>query len=206
MVVFTLPGNRSQQTVAARVIADRPGPVPSPKIVRVSDTFWDLDLEPHIAWNGTTHLVVWASAIDWGEDTNVFGARLTDDGSVLDPTRIEISTASDAQDTLAVGANGRFLVTWVDRRSYPDADLHATEVDGNGTVSHPDGFVLAGSIGVPGWSYTGAGAPVTGATGEGTFGVAYDRYLADEPYDATRALIRRVSPESGDPELAETSR
>jgi hypothetical protein len=56
-------------------------------------------------------------------------------------------------------------------------------------VVHPDGFAVATSTAeFPGAT---ASAPAQRA---GNFSVAYERFLAEQPYGTTRAFLRSVSP------------
>ena len=169
------------------------GVVPRPGGLPVSATdAWQLD--PQIAWNGTTHLVVWAEWADFPDarSSDIRGARVDDAGAVLDPSPIPISTAPDGQQNPTVTANGPFLVAWLDRRSglVDSRAVFASLVDPDGAVVHDEGFLVVPSIG----DHYGPGAPVTAARGEANFAVAYERLRPGEPYGSTRAALRRIAP------------
>jgi hypothetical protein len=96
--------------------------------------------EPAVAFDGTNYLVVWAdyrSSDSW----DIYGARVTMGGVVLDPEGIAISTVSgNSQDTPAVAFDGtNYFVVWQDSRS-GDYDIYGARVSKSGTVLDPDGF------------------------------------------------------------------
>ena len=71
---------------------------------------------PALAFDGTNYLVTWED--DRGSDYDIYGCRVTPQGSVLDPQGIAISTAVDSQVSPAIAFDGTsFLVVWTDYRS-----------------------------------------------------------------------------------------
>ena len=73
---------------------------------------------PAVAWNGTDFLVVWQDTRSNPSSYDIYGARVSAAGSVLDPAGIPISTAANNQIAPAVAWNGTdFLVVWEDYRS-----------------------------------------------------------------------------------------
>ncbi|HJV84615.1 MAG TPA: hypothetical protein VJ698_04005 [Noviherbaspirillum sp.] len=73
---------------------------------------------PSLAFNGTDFLVAWVSGQN--ADRNLFAARVSPRGMVLDATPIEVSTAPEAQYSPKVACDAtNCLVTWIDRRNYP---------------------------------------------------------------------------------------
>jgi hypothetical protein len=164
------------------------GTVPAPAGFTISTGSWET--APEIAWRGDEHLVVWTRSDEGAPGTaDVYGARVDDAGSVLDPTPIPISTAPDDQNAPNVAANGPFLVTWNDRRRGVD-DVFATRVGADGTVTDASGFTVATSVRADALT----GAPVTAAPGGGSFSVAYGRFIAEEPYGTTRGYLKKVAP------------
>jgi hypothetical protein len=80
---------------------------------------------PSVAWNGTNFLVVWND--DRNDKYNIYGARVSSVGSLLDPAGIAISTAPNArefidlfeQESPSVAWGGSFfLVVWADNYNY----------------------------------------------------------------------------------------
>jgi phosphoribosylformylglycinamidine (FGAM) synthase PurS component len=90
---------------------------------------------PAAAFDGTSFLVAWQDN-RYGSDYDIFGARATPQGSVLDPSGIPISTAAEDQLPPALGFDGAsFLVVWEDYRNGIDYDIFGARVSPQGTVS-----------------------------------------------------------------------
>ncbi len=100
---------------------------------------------PAVAFNGTLFLVVWVddrNSATTGLD--IFGARVTTNGTVADINGIAISTAADTQYAPAVAANGtNFLVAWADFRNGTDFNIYGTRITGAGTVSDANGIAIS---------------------------------------------------------------
>ena len=97
-------------------------------------TVWGDQFEPAVAWSGSEYLVVWRDERYWW-DHNVYGARITPDGTVLDPEPIEVATGERHEGAgVSVASSGeRFLVTWSDSAN----KVRATRVDPTGRCSIP---------------------------------------------------------------------
>jgi hypothetical protein len=111
--------------------------------------------DPAIAFDGTNYFVVWAddrgnTATTSGSD--LFGARVTKDGTVLDPSGVAISTADHSQSRPQVDWDGQhYLVVWADRRNAPidniiEDDVYAARVSPDGTLL--DGPAPSGGIAI----------------------------------------------------------
>jgi hypothetical protein len=98
-----------------------------------------------VAWDGAHFLVVWTDSRDGTGNSDIYGARVAPDGTILDGTGIPISTAPGPQFGPAVSwGGGRFLVAWTDGRTtdvYPD--VYGTLVSTGGSVSSPAGIALS---------------------------------------------------------------
>ncbi len=100
---------------------------------------------PAVAFdNDSTFLVVWQDDRS-GSDYDIYGARVSTSGNVLDPPGIAISTATGRQRFPSVAFDGtNFLVVWADERSSVSTDdIYGTIVQPNGNVLSPLGNVIA---------------------------------------------------------------
>jgi phosphoribosylformylglycinamidine (FGAM) synthase PurS component len=134
-------------------------------------------VNPAAAFGGACYLTVWQ---DYRNPAcNIYGARVTTGGSVLDPSGIAVSTATGAQEYPAVASDGAgFLVVWQDARS-GSYDIYGARVTAGGTVLDPSGFVVSGATGDqarPAVAFDGANYLVVWHDLRG--GVAYDIYAA----------------------------
>jgi len=99
-----------------------------------------------VAFDGTDFLVVWEDSRG-GSAENIYGARVSQSGIVLDPDGIAISTAASMQESPAVGFDGtNFLVVWDDRRN-SGIDIYGARVSQSGIVLDPDGIVISSATG-----------------------------------------------------------
>src|SRR5262249_44017090 len=99
---------------------------------------------PAVAFDGENFLVVWEE--DRSGETDIYGARVTASGSLLDGEGFAVTTAHSSQFTPAAAWDGSvFLVVWEDDRcGSPDcADLYGARVSRSGTVLDPDGIPIS---------------------------------------------------------------
>jgi len=100
---------------------------------------------PALAFDGTNHLVVWEDYRHSSVWPDVFGARVTTAGTVLDTAGIAISTASKDQFAPAVAFNGTtYLVVYEDYRGSNNPDIYGAWVAPDGTVSDEGGVLRIG--------------------------------------------------------------
>jgi hypothetical protein len=99
-----------------------------------------------VATDGTNYLVVWEdyrNAATTGAD--IYGARITADGTVQDANGIPISTASSDQlAPAAAGSGGAYLVVWQDGRNLASsgADIYGSRVSRAGAVLDAGGIPI----------------------------------------------------------------
>jgi len=133
---------------------------------------------PVLAFDGANYLTAWA---DWRSGGDIYGARVTPQGTVLDSTGIVISQAADCQNSPAVAFDGaNFLVVWEDRRD--SFDVHCARVTPQGTVLDSAGIALSP---VAGGQYRPAIA-----FGDESYLATWDDYRGDE-----NVCGSRVTPE-----------
>ncbi len=98
---------------------------------------------PALAFDGANFLVVWQDSRN-GDSTDIYGARVTPAGEVLDPAGIAVSTAADDQGYPVVAFDGAsFLVAWTDWRSGYTAHIYGARVTPAGTVLDPSGVAIS---------------------------------------------------------------
>jgi len=92
---------------------------------------------PSVASDGTDYLVVWSDN-RLGSDQDIYGARVTGSGAVLDTSGIPISTIANDQTNPSVAFDGtNYLVVWQDSRFVPYSDIYGARVDTSGVVLDP---------------------------------------------------------------------
>ncbi|MEO0050208.1 MAG: hypothetical protein ABIK42_03615, partial [candidate division WOR-3 bacterium] len=98
---------------------------------------------PAIAFDGVNYFVVWADERNGNSD--IYGARVTVEGVVLDPAGIPISTAPERQRSPAVAFDGtNYFVVWEDMRNAPDtADIYGARVTPAGILLDTSGIPIA---------------------------------------------------------------
>lgn len=100
-------------------------------------------LRPAVAFDGNNYFVVWNDYRN-GSAYDIYGARVSPAGVVLDASGIAVSTATGAQEYPAIAHDGmNYLVVWQDRRGGPYADIYAARVAGDGTVIDAAGIAVS---------------------------------------------------------------
>ena len=102
---------------------------------------------PALAWNGAHFLVAWQDTRNGRAE--IFVARVTSGGTVVEPAGIPLSTGPDRRFSPAVAAVGStFLVAWRDiREGFPTLAVFATPIASDGTVQDPSGIYFSSSRG-----------------------------------------------------------
>ena len=82
-----------------------------------------------------------------GPHPDIYGARVTPQGSVLDLDGFVISQAAFDQSSPTLAFDGtNFLVAWVDGRTGDDYDIYGARVSLGGTMLDPDGFAISREV------------------------------------------------------------
>jgi hypothetical protein len=101
--------------------------------------------EPAVSYGAGTFLVVWKDS-RLGAGSEVFGARVSPAGSVLDPSGIAISVAAGEQQAPAVAFGGTaFLVVWEDSQ-FAGSQIRGARVDPAGAVLDPTAIQISTTV------------------------------------------------------------
>ncbi len=119
--------------------------------------------EPTVSCDGTNYLVVWDGERD--STYGIYGARVSPDGTVLDPDGIAISSAQASPEYPAVTFDGAsYLVVWDDYRyDHVDPDICGARVSPEGVVLDTGGLIISAGEGyqlVPAAGFDGTNALV----------------------------------------------
>ena len=126
-------------------------------------------MDPVVAFNGTNYLVVWDEVV--GSYFDVYGARVTQEGEVLD--NIPICTVGDDQLIPSVASDGTgWLVTWLDFRNY-ECDVYGARISADGTVLNPTGIPISTATGDQKFTAT--------AFGDSSYFVVWEDTRTDTP-------------------------
>ncbi len=118
----------------------------------------DLQEHPCVAFDGKNFLVVWQDMRN-GKDWDVYAARVSPDGKVLDTDGVLVAGGKHNQALPDVSWDGKaFQIVWQDYRSDNRYEVYGARVGADGKVLDPQGKVLATEK-APGQRY----GPVTAA-------------------------------------------
>ena len=138
LVVWQDSRNGNDDIYAARVAAD--GTLLDHVPIAVS-TEPAAQRRPRVAFGGTNYLVVWEDRRSHS-DSDIYAARVSPEGELLDPSGIVLSAAPGEQRLPAVlGGPGcdEYLVVWADARG---GELYATRVSSPGAARDPMGVMI----------------------------------------------------------------
>jgi len=101
-----------------------------------------LQARPTVAFDGTSFLVVWED-LRSEQDFDLYAARVTEEGKVLEPDGFPIIKRPSNQAWPAVAfAGGCYVVAWMDARQYPVYGIYFARVSPSGKVLDPEGIPL----------------------------------------------------------------
>jgi hypothetical protein len=97
---------------------------------------------PAVAFDGTNYLVVWQDLRSGNFD--IYGARVSKSGVVLEPNGFAVSTAAARQAHPAVAFDGvHYLVVWDDQRTNISDDIYGSRVNPSGGVLDSKGVAIS---------------------------------------------------------------
>ncbi len=104
-------------------------------------------LTPAVAFDGANYLVAWHDVVAWPPRADIYAARLSTAGAVLDPPGFVVSTSAVNEYAPAVGFDGlNYVVTWSDQRA-GTWSTHAVRVAAAGGVLDPSGIAVGAGLG-----------------------------------------------------------
>jgi hypothetical protein len=113
--------------------------------ILISGVPWE-QVAPAVGSDGTDFLVAWQDFRN--SDYDIYCARVSWTGLVLDTAGVAVCTASGDKVTPAVAYNGTdYLVLW-QHRDVGIRGIHGARVDRQGIVLDPDGFIVSATAGV----------------------------------------------------------
>jgi len=99
-----------------------------------------------VAFDGTNFLVVWEDYR--GSDVDVYGARVSKTGVVLEPSGIPIAASASAQYAPHASHDGsNFIVVWPDGRNGANLDIYLARISAAGVVLDKSGIQVSTSTG-----------------------------------------------------------
>src|SRR5207249_4443249 len=102
----------------------------------------DIQEKPSVAFDGTNYLVVWQDRR--GDAYDIYGARVSQAGTVLDPAGIAIATGALGQFTPSVAFDGtNYLVVWVGCVGCSPRTISGARVNKAGVVLDPAGIAIS---------------------------------------------------------------
>jgi hypothetical protein len=145
LLVWDDSGTSSSRDIYGTRVS-KAGAVLDPSFLGISTNASD-QASPTLAFDGTNYLVVWS---DWRNSgaSDVFGARVSRAGVVLDTAGLSIAGGTDAQIDPAIAFDGtNYLVAWADFRTFPHSNLFARRVRPAGTLVDGTALTVSSAVG-----------------------------------------------------------
>lgn len=130
---------------------------------------------PAVAASASEYMVVWADKRNLSSN-DIYGARVSFGGIVLDPAGVPIATAPGEEGNPSVASDGaEYLVDW--ERFGGTWDVAGARVSATGTVRDPTGFVIAAD------APSGTAARLAYSPSSTAYVVVYQRYSLGHVHD-----------------------
>ena len=101
------------------------------------------ELGAAVAYGGGAFVVTWGKVDSYTGREDVYAARVTSSGEVLDPAGVPIAVAPWTKSSIDIASDGAsFLIVWSDLRS-GEPDVFGTRVGPDLTVLDPDNLVIS---------------------------------------------------------------
>ena len=123
------------------------------------------EFAPHVASDGSSYLVVWSDQRNMRDSgTDIYAARVSGAGKLVDTNGIPVCTAINDQTVPAIASNGSdYLVVWQDNRDAggiaPPSDIYGARVTSAGGVLETNGFAICTARGTQGFPGVAANGP-----------------------------------------------
>ena len=129
---------RDGDIYGARIDVD--GTVLDPSGIPISTAPYD-QLFPSVVWNGETWLVVWDDAREKGDLDDVYAARVTPEGAVLDPDGRRLARGEGLYGHSVVWTGSEYIVTWS-----LGCQVLAERLDGDASPLDAQPFLVSGAL------------------------------------------------------------
>ncbi|HYI00410.1 Ig-like domain-containing protein, partial [Hyalangium sp.] len=211
LVVWSLyPPNSTSPGVVARRVSG------SGAVLGASPVFMSSapagEYNPSVAYTNFTYLVVWSDFRFDSQASRIVGARVSNGGTVLDPSGIAISPGSSFHREPTVAADGTlFLVVWTDDRNSSSTgdDLYSTLVSSGGILLNPGTPVItaAGGQSEPALTPTDSGYILAWADTRNGVSAIYSSRLSTQasPLDGTGLRLSTSTRSQRVPQVATSS-
>ena len=123
-------------------VVDKSGNASSPFVISATSHY---ERNPDVVSDGSGYLVVWqAMTTSSYSSTNIYAARVSSSGKVLDTKGVPVSTATGAQAyPQAAFGKGEYFVVWQDARKVSKGEVYGARVSKAGKVSDPNGLPIS---------------------------------------------------------------
>ncbi len=145
LVVWTDERDGGQNIFGALVFADAGVSPPAATGLAIS-TAINHQASPDLAWNGTNYVVAWEDHRDTNVQANIYAARVSPAGSLLDATGVAVSSLPDDERDVAVAASGAtVLVSWKLAPGFVDSEIRARRVTTSPGLTFPEAILTVAS-------------------------------------------------------------